>query len=154
MPQILSGKERQLINFMREYKTATRQQLGELVGATDRLLEKAVNSTMMQREGEIYYLGQKPDHKMIMALEVLVHFRKKIKWHMHGEFPYHITFYMNDKVFDVAVIEEGEEAMMSAAINRTTVERVIAVIEDLESIKQIKIDKTLRFCTVNPLRFI
>lgn len=139
---------------MREYKTATRKQLGELVGATDRLLEKAMNSTMMQRDGEIYYLAQKPDPKMIKALEVLVYFRKKVKWHMRSEFPYHITFYMNDKVFDIAVIEEGEETMMSAAINRTRAERIIAVVENAENIKQTKIDKTLRFCTVNPLRFI
>lgn len=73
---------------------------------------------------------------------------------MHGDFPFQISFYMNDKVFDVAVIEEGEEAMMSAAINRTYAERVIAVVQNIESIKQIRIDKPIRFCTVNPLCFI
>ena len=154
MAPYLSGKERQLINFMREYKTATRQQLKELVNATDRLLEKAVNSTMIRQDGEIYYLGSKPDYRMIKALEVLVHFRKRVSWHMRGDFPYQISFYMNDKVFDVAVIEEGEEAMMSAAINRTYAERVIAVVQNIESIKQIRIDKPIRFCTVNPLCFI
>jgi len=153
MAPYLSGKERQLINFMREYKTATRQQLKELVNATDRLLEKAVNSTMIRQDGEIYYLGSKPDYRMIKALEVLVHFRKRVSWHMRGDFPYQISFYMNDKVFDVAVIEEGEEAMMSAAINRTIAERVIAVIAKETSIDKININKPVRFCTINPIRF-
>jgi hypothetical protein len=138
---------------MREYRTATRQQLRELVNATDRLLEKAVSSTMIRQDGEVYYLGTKPDSKMIKALEVLVHFKKKVNWHMHGDFPFQISFYMNDKVFDVAVIEEGEEAMMSAAINRTYAERVIAVIDREENISRIKINKPVRYCTVNPIRF-
>jgi len=154
MAPYLSGKERQLINFMREYKTATRQQLKELVNATDRLLEKAVNSTMIRQDGEIYYLGTKPDYKMIKALEVLVHFKKKANWHMHGDFPFQISFYMNEKVFDVAVIEEGEEAMMSAAINRTMAERVIAVIDKEDSISKLKINKPVRYCKLNPLTFL
>jgi len=154
MSPYLSGKERQLINFMREYKTATRQQLRELVNATDRLLEKAVSSTMIRQDGEIYYLGSKPDYRMIKALEVLVHFRKRVSWHMRGDFPYQISFYMNDKVFDVAVIEEGEEAMMSAAINRTIAERVIAVIDREDSISKLRISKPVRYCTLNPITFL
>lgn len=153
MVPYLTGNERQLFNFMREYKTATKRQLKELVNVTDRLLEKAVNSTMVRCENDVYYLGTKPDSRMIMALEVLVYFKKKVKWHVRGNYPYCISFYMNNKVFDVVVIMEGEEAMMSALINRTIAERVIAVVEKADSIRNLGINKPIRCCTVNPIKF-
>lgn len=154
MARILTGKERLLINFMREYKSATKEQLKEFVGASDKLLEKALKTTMIRRDGAVYYLGAKPDEKVIKALDVLMHFKKQAKWHIRSNFPFQVSFYMNNKVFDVVTIDEGEEAMISAAVNRTAAERVIAIIPDEESKDKVKINKPIRFCIVNPLRFI
>ena len=77
MARILTGKERLLINFMREYKSATKEQLKEFVGASDKLLEKALKTTMIRRDGAVYYLGTKPDEKVIKALDVLMHFKNR-----------------------------------------------------------------------------
>jgi hypothetical protein len=61
---------------------------------------------------------------------------------------------MHDKTFDVTVIKSGEEAMMSAAINRVQyIERIIAVVEDINSIKQLDINVPVRYCTINPVTF-
>jgi hypothetical protein len=61
---------------------------------------------------------------------------------------------MNGKTYDVTVIKSGEESMMSAAINRVhNIERVIAVVEDINSIPKLDITVPTRYCTVDPVTF-
>jgi hypothetical protein len=61
---------------------------------------------------------------------------------------------MNGKTYDVTVIKSGEESMMSAAINHIhSIERVIAVVEDINSIPKLDITVPARFCTVDPVTF-
>jgi hypothetical protein len=149
----LSGREKRILKIIREYKTMSKKQIKKLVGASDELLDKMVKNTMIQNTGDIYFIGERADINTIMALEVLIYFKKDVTWHLKANFPFCITFYMNNKVFDVAVIRSGEEMLISTAINRIQADRVIVVVEDISSIKKINIDKPVRFCTIEPIVF-
>jgi hypothetical protein len=154
MVYVQSNREKRVISFIQEYRTATAQQIKDFTGASDKLLDRITHTHRIQKDGDMYYVGHQPDINIIKAIPVLIHFKKDIEWHLRADFPFYITFYMHDKTFDVTVIKSGEEAMMSAAINRVQyIERIIAVVEDINSIKQLDINVPVRYCTINPVTF-
>jgi hypothetical protein len=154
MVYVQSDREKRIISFIQEYRTVTARQIKDFTGASDKLLGRITHTHRIQKDGDVYYVGHHPDMNMIKAMAVLIHFKKDIEWHLRADFPFYITFYMHNKTFDVTVIKSGEEAMMSAAINRVQhIERIIAVVEDINSIKQLDINIPVRYCTINPARF-
>lgn len=154
MMYIQSSREKRIVSFIQEYRTVTGQQIKDFIGASDKLLDRILHTHRIQKDGDIYYIGRQPDMNMIKAIPVLIHFKKDIEWHLRSDFPFYITFYMHNKAFDVTVIKSGEEAMMSAAINRVRhIERIIAVVEDINSINRLNIDTPVRYCTVDPVTF-
>lgn len=97
---------------------------------------------------------QEVNIKVIKALEVCtylnsVHSEISIEWCNLESFPFTLAFFRNDKVFDVSVIDEGEELIHSAAINRTAAERVIVILERQSQIQKIKINKQVKYCIIN-----
>jgi hypothetical protein len=154
MVYIQSSREKRIVSFIQEYRTVTVDQIRAFIGGSDKLLGMIPQRHRIHKDDGIYYVGRQPDTAMIKAIPVLIHFKKAVEWHLKSDFPFYITFYMNGKTYDVTVIKSGEESMMSAAINHIhSIERVIAVVEDINSIPKLDITVPARFCTVDPVTF-
>jgi hypothetical protein len=154
MVYIQTSREKRIISFIQEYRTVTAQQIKDFIGASDKLLAMIPQRHRIHKDDGIYYVGRQPDAAMIKAVPVLIHFKKSVEWHLRSDFPFYITFYMNGKTYDVTVIKSGEESMMASAINRVyRIERVIAVVEDINSIPKLDLTVPARYCTVDPVTF-
>lgn len=95
----------------------------------------------------------KVNNKVIKALEVCTYLNSidseiSIEWCNLESFPFTLAFFRNDKVFDISVINEGEELIYSGIINRTAVERVIVMLERQSQIEKLKINKRVKYCTI------
>lgn len=93
------------------------------------------------------------NNKVIKALEVCTYLNSidsqiSIEWCNLENFPFTLVFFRNDRIFDISVINEGEELIYSAAVNRTSAERVIVILEELNQIEKLKINKQVKYCTV------
>ena len=90
------------------------------------------------------------------AFEVLVYFmqnfKDKVTYHIPEEYPFNLLFVLNGKLYDVAVIDPGQEELQCQLINRSHAERILAVVEDLDQARKIKRlinEKEVGFFTVD-----
>ena len=75
------------------------------MGASDKLLGK--RSTMIRRDGAVLYLGTKPDESDKNWTSNA--FQKTGQMAYTQQFSFQVSFYMNNKVFDVVTIDEGKK---------------------------------------------
>ncbi|PJI10086.1 MULTISPECIES: DUF5697 family protein [Clostridium] len=103
---------------------------------------------------DIYVLkGKKElDKKMIKALDLYVYLindmKMQIKCCMIEKFPFKLALFKENRAFDIAVIDEGEEVIYSGAVNRSFGERVIIILDNKKQAEKIKINKMVKYCTV------
>lgn len=122
-------------------------------------LERQFKNLIRQKRIELVYddiyvlKGKKElDKKMIKALDLYVYLindmKMQIKCCMLEDFPFKLALFKGNKVFDMAVIGEGEEAIYSGAVNRSFGERVIIILDNKKQVEKIKINKMVKYCTV------
>lgn len=98
-----------------------------------------------RQDGLVSLRGVHSDANTIKAFEVLIHFKDELQDHWPATYPFTIYFMKKNKPYDVVVIPPGSELVLSAVITRSYAERVIAVIESMEQIDRIEIEKPVLF---------
>lgn len=138
MGRFLSNKEKHILQFINEYGCATKEQVKHFTNASDRNLENLIKGQFIRKDkkSEIYLARtmREPDEKMIIALEILSFFKDDMEWHSRADFPFKISFFMHEKVFDITVVLPGEELLMSAALNRSGAERILVGLKNKNTI--------------------
>ncbi|KHD38167.1 hypothetical protein NL50_01275 [Clostridium acetobutylicum] len=151
-------KQERILKFIEKFGVARIEHMKRILNIKD--IDKQFKILIRQRKvklvfNDICILNGKKDFniKMIKALDLysclyLNNGGIPVEWCMPQDFPFTIAFFRNSKVFDVAVINEGEENIYSSAINRGVSERVIAVISEENQKEKIKINKQIKCCTI------
>lgn len=98
-----------------------------------------------RQNGLVVLSGFRGDTAVVKAFEVILYYRNEIQNHWPSQPPYEIYFMKGDRHYDIAVIKPGEEIVKSAQINRSTAERVIAVIDNKDQIEAMEIEKPVLF---------
>ena len=98
-----------------------------------------------RKDGAVALRGLSCNEDIQKAFEVLLHFRDELQDHWPVAYPFVLYFMKNNKPYDVAVVVPGNEAVLSAVINRSFAQRVIAVIENKEQISELEIEKPVLF---------
>lgn len=154
----INSKQEKILNLINKFGCMTYEQIKRLNKISD--LDKQLKTLVRQRklkvmEDNIYVpIGiREVNRKVLRAIDVYIYLinadkETSIEWCTLNKFPFEMSFFRNGKVFDVAVLNEGEELIYSGAINRSTAERIIIVIENEDQIKKIKINEKVKYCTV------
>lgn len=147
MPRIMSIREKLALRFINEYGCATKEQIKLFSKASDKHIENLVKGHYIRKDkkSDVYLVKslQEIDEKMLLALEILSYFKDKAEWHSKTDFPYKISFFMCGQIFDIAVVMPGEEVLMTAAINRSSAEKVIVGIKTKDTV--LRIEKPARY---------
>ncbi|KOF56720.1 MULTISPECIES: DUF5697 family protein [Clostridium] len=151
-------KQQKILDNINKFGCMTYEQIKELSNLKD--LDKELKILVNQRrvrvlEGNIYVsIGRREvNNKVLKALEICTYLNSinrqvSIQWCNVEDFPFTLVFFRNGKIFDAVVINEGEEVIYSAAVNRTAAERIIVILESASQIEKIKINKQAKYCTV------
>ncbi|MCR3758462.1 hypothetical protein KYB31_05560 [Clostridium felsineum] len=154
----VNSKQEKILENIKKFGYMTYDQIKKVNNLRD--LDKQLKTLVRQRklkilEDNIYVpIGIKEINKKVLkAVDIYIYLinvdkETSIEWCTLNEFPFLMSFFRNGKVFDVAVIEEGEELIYSTAINRKASERIIIVIENEEQIEKIKINEKVKYCTI------
>ncbi|URZ05934.1 DUF5697 family protein [Clostridium felsineum] len=154
----INSKQEKILGNINKFGCMTYDQIKKLNNLRD--LDKQLKTLVRQRklkilEDNIYVtIGiREVNRKILRAIDIYIYLinadkEKNIEWCTLNEFPFVMSFFRNGKVFDVAVIEEGEELIYSTAINRSVAERIIIVIENEKQIEKIKINEKVKYCTI------
>lgn len=144
----LANREKEALKFLNEYGQATKQQLKDICNASDKNIENLVKNRLAKEIDDIILIRsvQEKDQKLLMSLELLKYFLlnfEDITWHSRSSFPFYITLYRNDKVFDITAVLPGEEVFMTTALNRSQGSRILIVAPELT--KPLRLDKPIRY---------
>ncbi|URZ15462.1 DUF5697 family protein [Clostridium felsineum] len=151
-------KQEKILNLINKFGCMTYDQIKKLnnLRNLDKQLKTLVRQKMLKIiEDNIYVpIGiREINRKILRAIDIYIYLinadkEKNIEWCTLNDFPFVMSFFRNGKVFDVAVIEEGEELIYSTAINRKASERIIIIIENKDQIEKIKINEKVKYCTI------
>lgn len=151
-------KQQKILESINKFGSMTYNQLEEFnkLKNLDKELKTLVNRKKVKVINDNIYVPvgkREVNNKVIKALEVCTYLNSidseiSIEWCDLESFPFTLAFFRNDKVFDISVINEGEELIYAAAINRTAAERVIVMFEKPSQIEKFKINKQVKYCTI------
>lgn len=155
MHGILPG-ELEILKLLEDYGSLKEEQVLRYFACekTGTYLEFLKRKGLITINGNIAALrGVQTSTAIIKAFEVILYYKNDMQEHHPSGPLFTLFFKKGGRFYDVAVIEPGNEAFMSAAINPSSAERVIAVIDSKEQIPAIEIEKlVLFFIPGNPPR--
>lgn len=93
------------------------------------------------------------DTNIIKAIDVILFFKEKMDWFIKSDYPFLFSFYMNNSLFDITVINNNPSPLDIININNSSSNKVIAIVDDISIKDKINITKEVRFCTLNPITF-
>lgn len=160
----LNNKHKSILHIITKFSCIKKKQLKDLTGIKhmDPLLSDLIKQGIINVKDDIYFVtGQNNINKKVLkALDIYVYLNSMdkenpVEWCELSQFPFVLTLFRNNKVYDLAVIDQGEETSFISSINRSIAERVIVVIENPLQIEKIKTEKELRICIIedNDLKF-
>jgi hypothetical protein len=141
-------EELAILRLLEDYGSLCKEQISRYFNndRTDMYLEFLRRKALISLDKNMAILrNTRPSDSAIKAFEVLIHFKDDIREHHPASSPYTLFYIRGNRLYDVAVINPGDESNMSTAINQTNSERVVAVIEKKEQIDEIRIDKPVLF---------
>lgn len=155
----INSKQQKILSGINKFGCMTYEQIKKLNNLRD--LDKQLKTLVRQKklkivDDNIYVpIGiRKVNKNVLKAVEIYVYLnfidkKTPVAWCELEDFPFTLAFFRNNKVFDLAVIKDGEELIYSTAINRAVAERIIVILETPRQIEKMKIDKQVKYCTVN-----
>jgi hypothetical protein len=148
----INKKEKEIIEKVNSVGCISRDQLERWFGYNDKgnHISMLVNKKMLKKQDDILLPPAVTiNQDILLANEILISFKDSIQWFSRTDYPFVFTFFRNDKSFDITVINKPDDKIMIHSINRSTSERIIAIVPDKDCIKDINIDKSVRYCTIN-----
>lgn len=150
-------RDYEIIEMLRKYGPLKREQLIRYWGDENtkyRLKSLLRNKEIKEENGFIdcttsFSKGRDNQYK---AFELLIKFKNEITSHYPADYPFTMIFSKDNKLYDVAVIDEGQEVIQCDLINRTGAKNIIAIIKDEEQAiivkKMIDKEKNLTFLII------
>ena len=147
-------KVKELIN---KFGCIRSKQIESITGLKDldKLMEPIIKqwNSNIKKETDLYFIKNGSiRERTLKALELYAFLSTKgtIEWCEPVDFPFELSLFMNNKVFDIAVIEEGEEIIYTTAIERSIADRVIIIIDKEEQKSLIRLTKKHKICIWEP----
>ena len=126
----------------------------DLIVAT--ILRKLKSSGRAVGDWDRKYIAADPDklkqadEKVIRAFWVLLSFWESIEYHIPGEYPVCISFFMKGQVYEIIYAARGEEKLISFMLEPVReYPRRIIIVEQKEQIPKLNIQGVVGYCTVD-----
>lgn len=100
---------------------------------------------IVKKDGLALLRGSPENADFLKAFEVLLYYKAEINNHWPVGYPFTIYFMRNNMHYDIAVAKAGDEESLSAVINRSASQKVIIVIEDVEQINLLPVEKPVLY---------
>lgn len=150
---MLIAEDDKIIDFLKTYGQVRKVSLEALFSnlRINRLIQKgiAVEECGMIKLKGCYEPGQSNMH---YAVDLLVNLKDNVTFHTLNQHPFLMFLIMNDKPYDVAVIEPGSEAIYKNLIERSSAENVIAIVSETSQAENLKTSKNMTFCILHPFK--
>lgn len=173
----LNKEQEKAIDLINSLKTITKEQLIK-TGIFKRTHQATVEQKIMTFNkysynrsaaqfkiiDDTYYISVSStnfDNDMIKCIDVMISFdMKKIKWYAAGEYPFKLSFSKEDidengdsfvKVYDVAILVQGEEAIFNKVLEKSPCERLIVIVDkkNVKKFREIITEKQVKYCTLD-----
>lgn len=120
------------------------------------LVSRFVKQKRLHYQADSGVISESPNRavadNMISAFWVLLDFLDRVQYHTASDFPAVISFFTEDDAFDIIVVREGQENLISHALsygdNENASKRLV-VVENPEQIPKLHIAHVAGFCTVD-----
>lgn len=120
------------------------------------LISRFVKQKRLYYQSESGILSEKPELEvtagMVQAFWVLLDFLDRVEYHITSDFPVVISFFTEDDAFDIIVVSEGQENLISHTLSyhdgENTAKRLV-VVDDPVQIPKLHISHVAGFCTVD-----
>lgn len=120
------------------------------------LVARFVKQKRLHYHADSGIVSESPDRGvtdgMIPAFWVLLDFLDRVQYHTASDFPATISFFTEDDAFDIIVVREGQENLVSHALSYGDSENAskrLIVVDCPEQIPKLRISHTAGFCTVD-----
>lgn len=151
-------KQQKILEDVNKFGSMTYEQIKKIndLKDIDKHLKTLIRHNKLKVIEENIYVPmgkRKVNNKILKALDVCIYLNSidnhvPIEWCNIENFPFTFVFFRNNKVFDITVIDEGEELIYSQAINRSAAERIIVILDKLSQVEKMKINKQAKYCTI------
>lgn len=154
----ISLKQKEILDIVNKFRCISYDQIKKLTGFKD--LDKELKVVLMQKrikeaEEKVYCTvsSKEIDTKILKVLDVYIFLKSSGKsgeeaWCQRQEFPFTAAIFFNGKIFDVGVINNGEENNYLAAMDRSRAERIIIILQEESQVNKIKLNKMFRYCII------
>ena len=119
------------------------------------LIARFVKQKRLHYQPENCIVSESPDRAVvdgiIPAFWVLLDFFDRVQYHTASDFPAIISFFTEDDAFDIIVVREGQENLISHALSYGDSENAskrLVVVDDPRQISKIHITHVAGYCTV------
>ena len=157
--QIYSDEAMSILRDLSTYHCMAREQLLRMHPGKEDKVDKLISYLARQKrirlEGAYCYAASEDegakDKKTIAALWVLADFIERVDFHATGNFPAQVIFVSNDKIYEIAYVEKGREALISQLLDEKGEKDsgYIIIVEAEEQIEKLDYSSILGYCTVS-----
>lgn len=162
---MINEKQKAMLDVVNQLGSIEKSQLFKLTSLKEnirhiQLLEKLAENRYVKVDGNLVYpyLSKMINKNMFKCLKVLIYIMdtyKDVKWYQKGNSPFDLVLYRNEKVYDVIYVQKNEEVLISVTVNNSSSERVLALLETVESREKMSINKKVMYCVLDPeVRFL
>lgn len=172
----INKDENKAIEIINALKCISKSQLIKMVGFKNGIntIEEKINmlnkysydrNAQQFKIVDEYYLAisqEEVDYDMIKCIDVMLELDiKSIKWYSAANYPLKLSFSRktenqeDTKVFDIAVLNPGEEIIFNKVLSNSFCERLIIILDKkiINQYKPIITDKKIKYCTLEPIEF-
>lgn len=151
---------KELVRIMSLYGALPLRQVMALFPGRTESMRNLISWYVKQKR--LYYqpdsgmLLETPDREAVPGIEqafwVLLDFLDRVEYHTASDFPAVISFFTEDDNFDIVVVPEGQENLISHALSYVDSENAgkrLVVVDDPAQIPKLPISNVAGFCTVD-----
>jgi len=125
----------EIIDLLRKYGPLTQDQLIRYFGdeTTKHRLKALIRDKEIRENGGFLDItGARKGYGELKhkAFELLIKFKDSIQMHEASDYPFDLVYIRNNNVYDVAVIERGQEMIQAQLINRSQAKRIVLIVEN------------------------
>lgn len=157
---MIDDKDLKVINFLQDFGCAKLEHLQILFGNKTNNFKNILDSNMISKKGDIFvHNNSKINEKMLIALDILCRYRKRLKQYYIAYEPIYITFLTNDNtMYHIIVADENNEKGVVKQINNITclpeADKLILVFKNENQLENINCNKPFLYCIYPNLQII
>ncbi len=154
--EVYAKEATEVLRYISTYHCIKRDQLSRLFAnlstRLDAILSYLIHQGRIFHDNDVFFYSSEceRDADMLSAIYVFCDFCESSEYDAVCEFPSKMLFFSNGEVYDVIVVADGKELLVSCAMkNAGDIGKHLVVVESLEQIDRLDIPNVAAYCIVD-----